>query len=130
MVPVQICLKFTTSKYLKIIIIALNHALIEKRLEWAYSSHSESGQRHHFYTWLGTRAPSAIFTRLFPFWLPHAFIDLERTLHETFNNYRDVEKMAWWLNHLKRCAVFLGEHPQVATEIGKMCNYRDGAYFK
>ena len=46
-------------------------------------TYSESGQRHHFWTWLGTLAPPIVLTRLDRFGLPLVFIDVSRTFHKT-----------------------------------------------
>ena len=85
-------------------------------------THSESGQRHHFCTWLGTLVSPAILTRLGPFRLLLVFNNVSRPFHKTLQQLRTRREMAWWLDHLKRCMVFLGAHPRISTEMRKMCD--------
>lgn len=55
---------------------------------------------------------------------PLLFFNVSRILHEKFQQLRRCRKMLWWLDHLKRCIVFLGEHPQHEREVERMCSQR------
>lgn len=120
--------------------INLNNILIKKWPEWAtrreklilqhnifFFTCSKSGQRHHFYSWLGILVRSKLHARLSPFRLALVFIDHALSMKH-LKHHGDVEK--WLDDNTWKDARFFWEWIYNLPKRWGKCVASDDTYFE